>query len=81
MVASDITVKFRKKIPEVYIFQMPFFRGLFLEGLIFEGKFSMQHQLGLYWERIFRLKIDWSSLKVEGNYISVICGTFLLKLP
>ena len=29
-----------------YIFQRPFLRGLFLEGLIFGGKFAFQNRLG-----------------------------------
>ena len=77
--------KVPKEIPGAYIFQRPFFRGLFLEGLIFGGayiggKFAFQNQLELYWEGNFRLKIDWSGLKLESNFILVICGKFLLKL-
>ena len=38
------------KIPKIspgdYIFQRPFLRGLFLEGLIFGGKFAFQNRLG-----------------------------------
>ena len=40
--------KYRKipKInPEAYIFQRPFLRGLFLEGLIYGGKFAFQNRL------------------------------------
>ena len=33
------TVKFREKRPGAYIFQRPFSRGLFLEGLIFGGAY------------------------------------------
>ena len=36
-----------RKIPKIspgaYIFQRPFLRGLFLEGLIYEGKFAFQN--------------------------------------
>ena len=42
-------IKYRKipKIsPRTYIFQRPFLRGLFLEGLIYGGKFAFQNQLG-----------------------------------
>ena len=38
-------IKYRKipKIsPGAYIFQRPFLRGLFLEGLIYGGKFAFQ---------------------------------------
>ena len=39
-----------RKIPKMssgaYIFQRPFLRGLFLEGLIFGGKFVFQNRLG-----------------------------------
>ena len=42
-----------RKIPKIspgaYIFQRPFLRGLFLEGLINGGKFAFQNRLGLYW--------------------------------
>ena len=38
--------KIPKIIPEAYIFQRPFLRGLFLEGLIFGGKFAFQNRLG-----------------------------------
>ena len=32
--------------PRAYIFQRPFLRGLFLEGLIYGGKFVFQNRLG-----------------------------------
>ena len=39
-----------RKIPKIrpgaYIFQWPFLRGLFLEGLIFGGKFAFTNRLG-----------------------------------
>ena len=39
-----------RKIPKIspgaYIFQRPFLRGLFLEGLIYGGKFGCQNRLG-----------------------------------
>ena len=47
-----------RKIPKIspgaYIFQRPFLRGLFLEGLIYGGKFVSQNRLGY-------------SLCLEGN--------------
>ena len=47
------TVKFR-----LIFLKSPFFRGLFLEGLIYGGKFAFQNRLGLYFEGNLRLKID-----------------------
>ena len=39
-----------RKIPKIspgaYIFQRPFLRGLFFEGLIYGGKFAFQNWLG-----------------------------------
>ena len=37
--------KIPKINPEAYIFQRPFLRGLFLEGLIYGGKFAFQNRL------------------------------------
>ena len=34
--------------PGAYIFQRPFLRGLYSEGLIYRGKFALQNQPGLY---------------------------------
>ena len=42
-----------------YIFQRPFLRFLYSEGLIYGGKFVFQNRLGLYLEGNLRLKIDW----------------------
>ena len=38
--------KIPKINPRAYIFQRPFLRGLFLEGLIHGGKFAFQNRLG-----------------------------------
>ena len=38
--------KIPKISPGACIFQRPFLRGLFLDGLIYEGKFAFQNQLG-----------------------------------
>ena len=38
--------KIPKISPGAYIFQRSFLRGLFLEGLIFGGKFAFQNRLG-----------------------------------
>ena len=37
--------KIPKISPGAYIFQRPFLRGLFLEGLMYEGKFAFQNRL------------------------------------
>ena len=42
--------------------QRPSLRGLFLEGLIYGGKFVFQNRLDLYLEGNLHLKIDWASL-------------------
>ena len=46
---NDSVVVYRK-VPKIsagaYIFQRPFLRGLFLEGLIYGGKFAFQNRLG-----------------------------------
>ena len=38
--------KISKISPGAYIFQRPFLRGFFLEGLIYGGKFAFQNRLG-----------------------------------
>ena len=38
--------KIQKISPRAYIFRRPFLRGLFLEGLIYGGKFAFQNRLG-----------------------------------
>ena len=45
---KPIKAKYRKILKisaEAYIIQRPFLRGLFLEGLIYEGKFAFQNRL------------------------------------
>ena len=39
-------LKIPKISPGAYIFQRPFLRGLFVEGLIYGGKFAFQNRLG-----------------------------------
>ena len=46
--------KIPKISPRAYIFQRPFLRSLFLEGLIFGGAYLRRENL--------RFKIDWASL-------------------
>ena len=54
-----------RKIPKIspgaYIFQRPFLRGLFLEGLILYSN-------GLSSEVNMRLQIDWASLIVQSKF-------------
>ena len=38
--------KIPKISPAAYIFQKPFLRGLYSEGLIYGGKFAFQNRLG-----------------------------------
>ena len=59
--------KIPKMTPGAYIFQRPFWRGLFLRGLYWEGlinggKFAFQNRLSLYLEGNLRIKIDWANL-------------------
>ena len=51
--------------PGAYIFQRPFFWGFFWRGLSIEGH--------------LRFKIDWTSLKLEGNLPFLLCFTLYLK--
>ena len=74
---SGLVAKYRKipKIsPEAYIFQRPFFRGLFLEGLIFGGAYLWR-------------EIDWPSL-IVGRKFTVFAlfyfvfeGNFQVQAP
>ena len=61
LLLNIIEIKYRK-IPKIssgaYIFQSPFLRGLFLEGLIYGGKLAFQNRLGSYLEGNSRLKFD-----------------------
>ena len=70
---SDKSIKYRKipKIsPGAYIFQRPFLRGLFLEGLIFGGAYIRR---GLSAEGNLHLQIDWANLIVQSK-----CTVFAL---
>ena len=46
MNSNDGYRKIPKISPGACIFQSPFLRGLFLEGLIYEGKFAFQNRMG-----------------------------------
>ena len=64
-----LTVKYRKipKIsPGAFIFQRPFLRGLYSEGLIFREAYIWR---GLSTEGNLRFKIDWVSLIVGSKFI------------
>ena len=56
--------KIPKISPGAYIFQGPFLRGLFLEGLIFGGAYIRR---GLSTEGNLHFKIDWASLIVGSK--------------
>ena len=47
--------KIPKISPGAYIFQRPFLRGLFLEGLIYGGKFAFQNWVSLIVESEFTI--------------------------
>ena len=57
--------------PGAYIFQGPFLRGLFLEGLIFGGG---------YVQREICLKIDWASLILGRKFTIFLCFTLYLRV-
>ena len=70
----SLSVEKYRKIPKIspgdYIFQRPFLRGLFLEGLIYGGKFAFQNQ-EIYHFCFFYLCIRWqipSTSPPEGLY-------------
>ena len=72
--------KILKISPGAYIFQRPFQRGLFLEGLIYGGKNKLSFKIvqAYTWEGNLRLKINWASLYLD--FMSVICRKVLLTL-
>ena len=61
LLTSSIYREIPKISPRAYIFQSPFLRGLFLEGLIYGESFAFQNRLGLYLEGDLRLKIHWAN--------------------
>ena len=85
------TTKTRKyrKIPKIspgaYIFQRPFLRGLFLEGLIFGGAYKRREVCVSKAARLilggkFASQNQLGQLKVRRIFMSVVCRKFLLKL-
>ena len=73
---SEHTVKCRKISPGAYIFQRPFLRGLFLEGLIYIRR-------GLSTEGNLPFKIDWASLIVGSKFavFALFCFVFEGNFP
>ena len=72
-------MKYRKipKIsPRAYIFQRPFLRGVFLEGLLFEGAYLRR---GLSMEGNLCFKIDWASFISGINLLFLLCFTLYLR--
>ena len=57
--------------PGAYIFQRPFLRGLFLEGLIFGGAYLRRE---ICVSKSIRL-----ALQLEGNLPSLLCFTLYLR--
>ena len=68
--------KIPKISPRAYIFQRPFLRGLFLEGLIFGGAYLCR---GLSWREICVSKSIGLALQLEGNLPFLLCFTLYLK--
>ena len=72
-----IKIKYRKipKIsPRAYIFPRPFLRSLFLEGLIYGGKFA-----AYLWREICVSKSSGLALQLEGNLLLLLCFTLYLR--
>ena len=63
--------KISKISPRAYIFQRPFLRGLFLEGLIFRGAYLRRE--------ICVSKSIGLALKLEGNLPFLLCFTLYLR--
>ena len=54
--------------PGAFIFQRPFLRGLFLEGLIYGGKFASQNRGGFFALPVWRAYIILEGLIHGGAY-------------
>ena len=63
--------KIPKISPAAFIFQMPFLRGLFLEGLIFGG--------ACLWREICVSKLIGLALWLEVNLPFLLCSTLYLR--
>ena len=84
-----VTILAYRKIPKIspgaYIFQRPFLRGLFLEGLIFGGAYIRREVCVSKSARLilggkFASQNRLGYLIVERKFMSVICRKFLPKL-
>ena len=62
--------KIREISPGAYIFQRLFSRGLFLEGLMYGGKFAFQNRLGwpYSWKEICRFSLFTLYLRAISKY-------------
>ena len=63
--------KILKISPRAYIFQRPFLRGLFLEGLIFGGAYL--------WRKICVSKSIGLAFQLEGNLQLLLCFSLYLR--
>ena len=63
--------KIPKISPGAYIFQRPFLRGLFLEGVIFGGAYLRRE--------ICVSKLIGQTLYLEGNLLFLLCFTLYLR--
>ena len=75
----NLFMKYRKipKIsPRAYIFQRPFLRGVFLEGLLFEGAYLRR---GLSMEGNLCFKIEWASLTVGRKFTVFALFNFVFE--
>ena len=74
--SDDVTMgvtycKIPKISPGAYIFQRPFLRGLFLEGVIFGGAYLRGE--------ICVSKLIGQTLYLEGNLLFLLCFTLYLR--
>ena len=74
--SDDVTMgvtycKIPKISPGAYIFQRPFLRGLFLEGVIFGGAYLRRE--------ICVSKLIGQTLYLEGNLLFLLCFTLYLR--
>ena len=74
--SDDVTMgvtycKIPKISPGAYIFQRPFLRGIFLEGVIFGGAYLRRE--------ICVSKLIGQTLYLEGNLLFLLCFTLYLR--
>ena len=75
---QDIYRKIRKISPGAYIFQRPFWRGLFLEGPIFGGA-SLRREICV--SKSIGLALWWSKLSLFALFYFVFEGNFPSTSP